>query len=129
MIILVSLKTDDGEGSAILACTGIKKDPLLPDNRVLENVVGLLWPFGDQVLRVSQWSVNKKSINHWMVGQLHNRDDSGSLTLEDLEKARQAPHPPGTLPEQPLTNDVEGVEELKAFAAKPKKERPPRKKR
>lgn len=111
-VILVSLKTDDGEGSALLACTGVKKDPLLTTHVILENVTGLLWPFEEKIVRVNQWSVNKKSINHWMFGQLHSRE--ASLTLEDLERAKKVPRPPGTTPEQTLSNDVEAVEKLGA---------------
>lgn len=111
-IMLVSLKTDDGRGSALLACTGIKKDPVVPDNRILENVVGLAWPYEGTMIRVSQWSVNKKSINHWMIGDVVPPQ---SLTLADLEDARRVvPRPPGTVPEQGLANDQRVVQAMLA---------------
>lgn len=111
-IMLVSLKTDDGKGSALLACTGIKKDPVVPDNRILENVVGLAWPYEGTMIRVSQWSVNKKSINHWMIGDVV---PAQSLTMADLEEARrQVPRPPGTVPEQGLANDQRVVQAMLA---------------
>jgi hypothetical protein len=105
-LIIVSLKTDNGKGSALVACTGIKKDPLLPDNRILENVQGVLWPIEGHYVRVSSWSVHKKLINHWMAGDVYNPN---SLTLEMLAKAKKEgpPVPQGQSPAIPISNEPE----------------------
>jgi hypothetical protein len=109
-LILVSLKSADEEGSAIVACHGIQPDPLLPDNVVLENVVGLSWPFQGKWVNVSMWSVRKDAINHWMVGPIQ---DVPSLTPDMLDGGEfPIPHPPDTTPAKELVNDASEIETL-----------------
>ena len=111
MIILVSLKSDNATGSAVLACTGLKKDPILSDNVILEGVRGLSWPFSGAFVKTQQWSVKKKSINWWMVGPLTS---SPEQTLELLKsQGKNVPHPIGTLPSEDLSNNTADLEALK----------------
>jgi len=111
MIILVSLKTDNAKGSAILACNAIKKDPLLTGNLILEGVRGLSWPFSGAFIKTTQWSVSEKSIHWWMVGQLV---EDVSLTLDMLKNADDIPHLVGTLPVGELNQNTADILALKS---------------
>ena len=115
MVILVSLKTDDdGSGSALLACTGIAPDPLLPETHLLcTGVTGLSWPFASAWVHTKQWSVPKTSLHWYMAGPLLS---SPSLTLENLGQGSSAkiPHLVGTLPAQALDTNPAAIQKLVA---------------
>lgn len=101
MVFLVMLKTDGG-GTATLACTAIRPDPVFPTKVVLENIQALSWPFQGMFLHVQNWSVERELVVDWKAGPLKAVP---IITAEMVAgKDQVIPRPPDSTPTLDLGN-------------------------
>lgn len=108
-VFLVLVKADGG-GTATVACTELRPDPIFPDKVMLMNIIGVSWPYRNYWLKLENWSIEKSSVLNWMAGPLREEFQMG---LDNLQgEPPKTPWAPGSLPNEVLVNHQEEVEAL-----------------